>query len=87
MDFEPDRPRWRQVADVLRRRIADGTYTPGSRVPSVLALSAEFGIATSTSQKVHRSLRAEGLTHTQPGAGTFVSQRPPEDLTPTPADA
>ncbi|MEU6113763.1 winged helix-turn-helix domain-containing protein [Streptomyces sp. NPDC047117] len=76
-----------QVADAIRRRITDGTYTLGARVPSVLNLSAEFGIVTSTSQKVHRGLRAEGLIHTHPGAGSFVSQRLPEDLTGKPTDA
>ncbi|MFI9028883.1 GntR family transcriptional regulator [Streptomyces sp. NPDC053560] len=78
-DFEPGRPRWQQVVDVIRRRIAEGTYAPGMRVPSVLALSAEFGIANSTSQKVHRGLRAEGLIHTRHGTGSFVSQQLPED--------
>ncbi|MGI5469932.1 GntR family transcriptional regulator [Streptomyces sp. CA-132043] len=86
MDFAPDRARWQQVADVIRRRIADGTYAPGTRVPSVLALSAEFGIATTTSQKVHRGLRAEGLIHTRHGMGSFVSQPPPADLAAEPAD-
>ncbi|WP_346092664.1 winged helix-turn-helix domain-containing protein [Streptomyces olivaceiscleroticus] len=86
MDFAPDRPRWQQVADVIRRRITDGTYAPGARVPSVLALSAEFGIATSTAQKVHRGLRAEGLIHTRHGTGSFVSQSLSEDLTGEPTD-
>ncbi|WP_030615619.1 GntR family transcriptional regulator [Streptomyces sclerotialus] len=86
MDFAPDRPRWRQVADVIRRRIADGAYAPGTRVPSVLDLSAEFGIATTTSRKVHRGLRAEGLIHTRHGAGSFVSQPLPEDLTGEPTN-
>ncbi|MBZ4014182.1 GntR family transcriptional regulator [Streptomyces purpurogeneiscleroticus] len=72
---------------MIRRRIADGTYAPGTRVPSVLNLSTEFDIATSTSQKVHRGLQAEGLIHTQNGAGSFVSNHPPEDLTGDPADA
>ncbi|MGW7688781.1 GntR family transcriptional regulator [Streptomyces asiaticus] len=73
IDFAPDVPRWRQVADVLRQRIADGTYQPRTRVPSVLALQQEFGIATATGQKVHRALREEGLIYTEPGLGSFVS--------------
>ncbi|MGY0062885.1 GntR family transcriptional regulator [Streptomyces sp. LZ34] len=73
IDFEPDVPRWRQVADVLRKRIADGTYPPRTRVPSVLKIQQEFGIAGATAQKVLRALRAEGLTYTEPGLGSFVS--------------
>ena len=61
---------------MVRKRIADGTYPPRSRVPSVLQLQAEFGIATATGQKVHRALREEGLIYTEPGLGSFVSSRP-----------
>jgi DNA-binding transcriptional regulator YhcF (GntR family) len=76
IEFAPDQPRWRQVAAVIRERIADGTYPPRSRVPSVLQLQAEFGIAAATGQKVHRALRDDGLIYTEPGLGSFVSQPP-----------
>lgn len=75
IDFAPDAPRWRQVAEVVRARIADGTYPPRSRVPSVVQLTAEFGVAAATAQKVHRALRAEGLIYTEPGLGSFVADR------------
>jgi DNA-binding transcriptional regulator YhcF (GntR family) len=74
MEFAPDQPRWRQVAEVIRQRIVDGTYPPRSRVPSVLQLQAEFGIAAATGQKVHRALRDEGLIYTEPGLGSFVTR-------------
>ncbi|MFF9215501.1 GntR family transcriptional regulator [Streptomyces viridosporus] len=79
IEFAPDAPRWRQVAEVIRERIADGTYPPRTRVPSVVQLSTEFGIAQATAQKVHRALRAEGLIYTEPGLGSFVSHRPAAD--------
>ncbi|MFG2861053.1 GntR family transcriptional regulator [Streptomyces sp. 2323.1] len=78
IEFAPDEPRWRQVARIIRQRIDDGTYQPGTRVPSVVELLEEFGIATSTGQKVHRGLRAEGLIYTEPGLGSFVSKERPE---------
>ncbi|MEU4208762.1 winged helix-turn-helix domain-containing protein [Streptomyces sp. NPDC026206] len=74
IEFAPDIPRWRQVADVIRQRIKDGTYPPRSRVPSIVQLMEEFGIATMTAHKVHRSLRAEGLIYTEPGMGSYVSK-------------
>lgn len=76
IEWEPDVARWKQVADIIRGRIADGTYPPRSRIPSVVEMLEEFGISTSTGQKVHRALRAEGLTHTEPGIGTFVARLP-----------
>ncbi|MEU1781547.1 MULTISPECIES: GntR family transcriptional regulator [Streptomyces] len=76
IEFAPDVPRWRQVAEVIRQRIKDGTYPPRTRVPSVLQLQEEFGIAGMTAHKVHRALRAEGLIYTEPGLGSYVSKDP-----------
>lgn len=76
IEFVPDIPRWRQVAEVVRSRIADGTYPPRTRVPSVVQLTEEFGIANATAHKVLSALRAEGLTYTEPGLGSFVAESP-----------
>ncbi|MFF6781145.1 GntR family transcriptional regulator [Streptomyces sp. NPDC012510] len=86
MQFAPDIPRWRQVAKIIRSRIDDGTYTPRTRVPSVLQLTAEFGIANATAQKVLQNLRKEGLIYTEPGLGSFVAQNPPASATTTESD-
>jgi len=72
MIFDHSVPRWIQVAEELRKRISQGTYAPGTRVPSVIQLSEEFGIAQATGQKVLRALREEGLIYTIPGLGSFV---------------
>ncbi|WP_424887490.1 GntR family transcriptional regulator [Streptomyces sp. XH2] len=77
VEFAPDIPRWRQVAEVIRQRIKDGTYPPRSRVPSINQLTEEFGIAAMTAHKVHRGLREEGLIYTEPGLGSFVAERQP----------
>lgn len=74
IDFASDVPRWVQVADVIRARIADGTYPPGERVPSVVQLQAEFGIAQATGQKVLSRLRDDGVIYTVPGLGSFVAR-------------
>ncbi|MFD4610665.1 GntR family transcriptional regulator [Streptomyces sp. NPDC058440] len=74
MEFEPDVPRWRQVAAVIRSRIEDGTYAPRTRVPSVIQIIAEFGIASATAQKVNQNLKKEGLIYTEPGLGSFVAR-------------
>ncbi|MER6435407.1 winged helix-turn-helix domain-containing protein [Streptomyces sp. NPDC001185] len=76
MDWKPDIPRWRQVYDVLEERIADGTYAPGTQLPGVLAIHAEFGIAQMTARRVLTELRDAGLAQMQPGIGTFVAELP-----------
>ena len=68
-------PRWKQVADVIRQRITDGTYPARTRVPSVMQLVDEFGIAQATAQKVHAGLRDAGLIYTEPGLGSFVAEQ------------
>ncbi|GAA1433514.1 hypothetical protein GCM10009601_56190 [Streptomyces thermospinosisporus] len=80
MEFQPDIPRWRQIASVIRCRIEDGTYPPRGRIPSVQQLVAEFGVATATAGKVSAGLRKEGLVYTEPGLGSFVSPDAPEIL-------
>lgn len=76
MDWAPDVPRWRQVYEIIERRIADGTYPPGSQLPGVLAIQAEFGIAQMTARRVLTELRDAGLAQMQPGIGTFVTELP-----------
>jgi GntR family transcriptional regulator len=72
MEFQPEVPRWRQVYEVIRKRIESGEYPPGSRVPSIVQVADEFGIAQATAQKVLRALKEEGLTYTEPGLGSSV---------------
>lgn len=69
-------PRWRQAHAILADRIRAGTYPPGSRVPSVVALAEELSISTPTAQKALRKLREDGLTYTVPGFGSYVADRP-----------
>ncbi|MER7176489.1 GntR family transcriptional regulator [Streptomyces mesophilus] len=75
-ELDRTRPIWRQVAATITDRIADGTYPVGSRVPSVVELSTEFGVAASTAQKVLAHLKTEGLIRAEVGLGSFVTERP-----------
>ncbi len=74
-ELDRTRPVWRQVAAAIEARIADGTYAVGTRVPSVVELSAEFGIAASTAQKALSHLKTEGLIRAEVGLGSFVAER------------
>jgi GntR family transcriptional regulator len=76
IEFVADRPVWKQVADILRERIGNGTYRPRQPIPSETQLVGEFGIARGTARKVVAALRDEGLIYTVPQMGSFVS--PPD---------
>jgi DNA-binding GntR family transcriptional regulator len=72
VDYDPTRPKWEQIADVIRQRIADGTLPPRALVSEV-QLEAEFGVARGTIRKATAALRAEGLIITTRGLGSFVA--------------
>nr|WP_272925151.1 GntR family transcriptional regulator [Streptomyces sp. SID8377] len=60
----------RPPSDVIIKRITDGAYLPGSKVPSVVQIAAEFGVVNSTAQRAMERVRAEGLTRSEEGMGT-----------------
>ncbi|MEU6325928.1 GntR family transcriptional regulator [Streptomyces sp. NPDC047049] len=77
MEFDPTLPKWTQIADVIRARIADGTYPPRQLISEV-RMEQEFGVARVTIRKVTAALREEGLIVTTPGMGSFVTERQPD---------
>ncbi|MEV8033854.1 winged helix-turn-helix domain-containing protein [Streptomyces sp. NPDC086182] len=72
MELDRTRPLWRQIAAEIIRRIKEGTYPPGSRVPSTLEIAQEFGVVNATAAKAMRHVREEGWTRGEVGLGTFV---------------
>lgn len=69
-------PRYAQVADVLRSRIARGRLAPGDCLPPLPALQREFGVARVTVRQAIELLARDGLVSAQRGRGTFVTARP-----------
>lgn len=64
-----------QVEFALRERIRRKTYRPGDKLPTELALTAEFGVSRATIRTVLTRLASEGLIIRKQGAGTYVNQR------------
>lgn len=71
-EIDRTRAMWPQIASVIMIRIKDGTYPPGTKIPSVVQLAAEFGVVNSTAQRAMEAVRTEGLTRSEAGMGTFV---------------
>lgn len=69
-------PRYAQLADLLRNRIARGQWNPGDRLPPLEALMAEFDVARVTVRQAVEVLSREGLLSAQQGRGTFVTGAP-----------
>jgi len=62
-----------RIASELRRRMA--RLVPGTLLPSVRELSAEFVASPVTVQRAMAQLAREGLVISRPGDGTYVAER------------
>ncbi len=74
----PRHPRgflYRQVAAELRRRIDQGVYTAGARIPSESALVQDFGVSAITIRRAIMELMFEGVLYGRQGLGVFVADR------------
>ena len=78
--IDPDGPIpvYRQVADILAARIAEGKLIAHRPIPSEASIVQEFGVARGTARRAVALLRERGLVYTVPQRGTYVGQAPPE---------
>lgn len=67
-------PRYLQLADIFRQRIARGVWTTGTMLPSIESLMREFSVARVTVRQAMRLLSDEGLVSPQRGKGTVVNE-------------
>lgn len=68
--------KYEQIADSLRRRIADGEFGPGSLLPSSRDLCEQWGVSRATAIKAMETLRADGLVAPHQGRGFSVVETP-----------
>ncbi|MFF4316006.1 winged helix-turn-helix domain-containing protein [Streptomyces sp. NPDC001507] len=73
MEINRAEPHWPQVAAEIRRRIQNGTYRAGERLPGTVALAVEFNVSQSTASRALASLRPDGLVYVVSGRGYFVA--------------
>lgn len=62
-----------RVTNELRRRIREGVYPPGTKMPSRTEVAEEFAVSDIVVGSAMRALKTEGLTEPLPGIGTFVA--------------
>ena len=67
---------WRALRKTIHRRILDGTYGPGTRLPRDADLAQELGCARTTVQRAMRALADEGLIERRRRGGTRVRAHP-----------
>lgn len=61
------------IAEFARRRIRNGAWRPGDRVPSENELSDQFGVSRMTARRVLDKLALDGLIVRRRGSGSFIA--------------
>mgnify|MGYP003638647489 FL=1 len=72
--------RYLQLAALFRRRIETGAWPIDSRIPTVVELANECGVANMTIRQALGLLAEEGLIERFRAKGTFVRKRNRRDL-------
>ena len=68
-------PLYYQLENVLREKIASGTFAPGDRLPTESELIKQYGVSRITVRQALGTLAEDGLIERQQGRGTFIAQR------------
>lgn len=67
------RPLYRQVKELLMKRLGDGSWAPGQLLPSEPEIAAGLGVSPGTVRKALDEMSAESLLVRRQGRGTFVA--------------
>jgi GntR family transcriptional regulator len=67
-------PRYHQIAQTLRERIATSAQGPGERLDNQRSLAREFGVTLMTLRQALDLLERDGLIARRHGLGTFVAR-------------
>ncbi|SER55617.1 GntR family transcriptional regulator [Streptomyces qinglanensis] len=78
IDHEGPVTPYRQLAEILRARIARGDWAEGRPIPSETRLVQEYGLARSTVRRAIALLAEQGVVWTVQGRGTYVGPPPDE---------
>lgn len=70
-------PEYLRIAADLRRRISEGEWGPGDRIPTLPELHVAYGVSEAPVRAALRMLTNEGLIESRARAGTRVRPRPP----------
>ncbi|WP_433520054.1 winged helix-turn-helix domain-containing protein (plasmid) [Nonomuraea sp. CA-143628] len=72
IELVPDEHKWRQVMEIIKGRILDGTYQPRAKVPGIRSLTQEFGVSQNTARHALNDLEEQGYVRQVSSIGTFV---------------
>ena len=72
--FDNYNPIYKQLVEKLEIWIINGTYPPGSKLPSVRELAEESGVNPNTMQRALQELETKGFVYTKRTSGRYVTE-------------
>ncbi|HEX2948329.1 MAG TPA: GntR family transcriptional regulator [Armatimonadota bacterium] len=81
MSTSERRVKYREIYEVLRKRIRTGEYRPGEQIPSLNQLCTAFNVSQITVRQAISALVNEGLLDRVQGKGNFVTSTPATPVT------
>jgi DNA-binding transcriptional regulator YhcF (GntR family) len=74
MEFNMRIPIYLQIIDKIKKDIILGKINTGDKLPSVRSMASDLKVNVNTIQRVYQELEREGVTYTQRGIGSFISE-------------
>jgi DNA-binding transcriptional MocR family regulator len=68
-----EQPIYRQIADLIAEKIAEGGLLPGDRLPPQRDIARMAGVNLTTVTRAFASLQERGLVDSRPGRGSIIS--------------
>jgi len=72
---ESPSPIYQQLKEIIKRKVEDGEFMPGERIPTEYELCDMFAVSRAPVRQALRDLVNEGLLNRQQGSGTFVNRK------------
>lgn len=74
MEFDARIPIYLQIIEKIKKEITLGKLQKGEKLPSVRNMAGKLMVNVNTIQRVYQELEREGITFTQRGKGSFITE-------------
>ena len=80
LDFRSGLPIYIQITNQIESQVIGGKLQPGDQLPTVRALASELRVNFNTVARAYRMLDEARIISTQQGRGTYITEKPPTDV-------
>ena len=81
MEFNDNKPIYRQIVDYAFNRIIEGAWPPGEKIPSVRELAADLGVNSRTVLKAMEDLQDADVIEPRRGMGFILADDASDKVT------